>query len=129
LTATRLIVTLPAMTAMLERPVASPEQVAMERRRDGGAYYLTITGEVDVTTALVVADGLARALDSGAARLYVELAGVTFCDASGLGLLVDARREARQRGLKLVLVAPSAPVRRLLDLMEPDARFVISPTG
>jgi anti-anti-sigma factor len=117
------------MTAMLERPVASPERVAIERRRDGGACFVTIMGEVDVTSAPVVGDGLARALDSGAARLYVELSGVTFCDASGLGLLVDARRKARQRGLKLVLVAPSAPVRRLLDLTELDARFDISATG
>jgi anti-anti-sigma factor len=114
------------MTAMLDGPAASPEQIAIERRRDGGAYFLTITGEVDATTALVVADGLARALDSGAARIYIELAGVTFCDASGLGLLIDARREARQRGLKLVLVTPSAPVRRLLDLTELDVRFVTS---
>ncbi|HEY7134907.1 MAG TPA: STAS domain-containing protein [Acidimicrobiia bacterium] len=114
------------MTAMLERPVGSPAQVAVERRREGGACHLTITGEIDATTALLVADGLARALDSGAARVYVELAGVTFCDASGLGLLIDARREARQRGLRLVLVAPAAPVRRLLDLTELDARFVIN---
>jgi anti-anti-sigma factor len=117
------------MTAMLERPAASPEQVVVERRREGGACSVTITGEMDVTTALVVADALARALDSGAARIYVELAGVTFCDASGLGLLIDARREARERGVRLVLVAPSAPVRRLLDVTEPDARFAIGATA
>jgi anti-sigma B factor antagonist len=116
------------MTTILERPVGESQRVRVERRREGGACVLTIAGEVDATTAAIVADGLARSLDSGAARVYVSLEAVTFCDAAGLATLTDARREARQRDLRLVLVDPSPPVRRLLRLTDLDTAFLVSDT-
>jgi anti-sigma B factor antagonist len=107
---------------------AGTRTVRVERAREGGACVLRVDGEIDVTTAPVLADGLARALDSGAARVYVNLDGVTFCDTAGLVALDDARCEARRRDVRLVLVDPSAPVRRMLELTDPHGAFARSET-
>lgn len=51
-----------------------------------------------------------------------ELDGVTFLDASGLGVLLDVRRRVGDAGV-VQLVAPSAPVRRLLELTGSEGLF------
>jgi anti-anti-sigma factor len=68
-------------------------------------------GELDIgaTGVLVAAcrDGVDR----------IDLRGVTFLDSSGVRELMRAHRSVRTRGLDLVLVSPSAPVRRVLALL------------
>ncbi len=49
------------------------------------------------------------------------MSGVTFIDASGIGVLVAAANLARQAGGGLSLLAPSRQVRRLLGVLHLDA--------
>ena len=56
----------------------------------------------------------------GASRLVVDMSGVTFCDSSGLGALLDVRRAAGDAGVAMVLRAVSRQVARLLDLTDAD---------
>ena len=46
----------------------------------------------------------------------LDLPGVTFIDSSGLRVLVEAHQLRIERGTRLVLRAPSAPVQRLLEI-------------
>ena len=41
------------------------------------------------------------ALDSGASAIVIDLSRVTFIDAAGLGLIIRARRSAKERGATL----------------------------
>lgn len=70
---------------------------------------VVVTGELDVATAPRLAVLLAEP-----AAVEIDLAGVSFVDASGLTVLVAAR-EARGRD-RLRLVTPSTAVTRILEL-------------
>jgi len=73
-----------------------------------------VTGELDIATAEKAYSYISEALNDGQASVSVDLSGLTFCDASGLGALARLARHARQVGrqLKLTSVRPS-----LLKLM------------
>jgi anti-sigma B factor antagonist len=99
---------------------------------DGNEFEVTVTvtdagtvvavlGEVDVVSA----SGLRETLTSVQGRLHrraaslpvvVDLSGVTFMDASGLGVLVGAARRAHQGGRDIVLRDPSARTLRVLQI-------------
>jgi ABC-type transporter Mla MlaB component len=57
----------------------------------------------------------------GNVQLAVDMSGVTFIDAAGIGVLVAAANRAREAGGGLSLLAPSPQVRRLLDVFHLDA--------
>ncbi|MER7456809.1 STAS domain-containing protein [Micromonospora sp. NPDC126480] len=58
-------------------------------------------------------------------RVVVDLSAVEHIDSAGLGLLVRARQEARQRGAELCLYAPSRFVLTVLHTMRLDAAFPV----
>jgi hypothetical protein len=61
------------------------------------------------------------AISGGDVQLAVDMSGVAFIDASGIGVLVAAANRARLAGGGLTLLAPSPQVRRLLDILHLDA--------
>jgi anti-sigma B factor antagonist len=74
----------------------------------------SVRGEVDIATAPILRSAL---MDAGApSPLTVDLAGVTFIDASGLRVLVGAAGRARRDGGELVLRDPSRGLLRVLGV-------------
>jgi anti-sigma B factor antagonist len=82
---------------------------------------VALDGEIDIATAPAVRRFLMAAISGGDVHLAVDMSGVTFIDASGIGVLVAAANRARQAGGGLSLLAPSRQVRRLLDVLHLDA--------
>ena len=78
-------------------------------------------GEIDIATCPAIRRFLMAAISGGDVHLAVDMSGVTFIDASGIGVLVAAANRAREAGGDLSLLAPSRQVRRLLDLLHLDA--------
>jgi anti-anti-sigma factor len=76
---------------------------------------VAVNGEVDTATSPRLEQALAEALDAGPPVVWVDLAGVTFMDASGVGVLVSAAKRAQDLGGRLTLCAPSSAVLRVLD--------------
>lgn len=72
-----------------------------------GRTVAHVEGEVDVSSADRVREGLAQLLSDGRTDLVVDLTGVTFMDSTGLGLLVGTLKRARRAGGGLVLVIDS----------------------
>ncbi len=80
-----------------------------------GRTTVRVTGELDVATCADLAAALAVVLRrTGAVRVDLDLAGVTFLDATGYGALVAGLRTTG--GTSPFVVAASGPVRRLLVL-------------
>ncbi|WP_185893872.1 STAS domain-containing protein [Streptomyces sp. WAC05950] len=75
-----------------------------------------VSGEIDMDGAGQLRADLTAALCASPGGLDVDLAAVTFCDSSGLHVLLDLDREAKQAGKSLVLTALSRPVARLLRI-------------
>ncbi|MFD0268552.1 STAS domain-containing protein [Streptomyces sp. NPDC127106] len=75
-----------------------------------------VSGEIDMDDAADLRRDLTVALAASHSGLDIDLAAVTFCDSSGLHVLLDLDRLALQTGKTLVLTALSRPVARLLRL-------------
>ncbi|MFC9593853.1 STAS domain-containing protein [Streptomyces sp. NPDC056944] len=56
-------------------------------------------------------------------NLVIDLRNSSFCDSSGLNVLLAVRLRALKRGIHLVLAAPSHQMIRLLEFTESDDLF------
>jgi anti-sigma B factor antagonist len=71
-----------------------------------------LMGELDIAGVQQVS---AR-LEEGNRDVELDCAGLTFIDASGLGLFLTAQAACHERGGELFIVSPSRCVVRLLEL-------------
>jgi len=91
-------------------------------------HLLELAGALDLDTVDGVRAAIART-DLGPGRqLVVDLAGVTFCDSSGLTALVAARNRAVAAEAGIALVAVPEDVARTLHLVGLDQVFPTHPT-
>ena len=87
---------------------------------DPPSATVVLDGEIDIATAPAIRRLLMAAISGGDVHLAVDMSGVTFLGAAGIGVLVDAANRAREAGGGLSLLAPSRQVRRLLDVLHLD---------
>ncbi len=86
-------------------------------RTTGAGAVVTVEGELDVATApRLRAEVAALVLEPGQV-LAVDLAGVTFCDSSGISALIAARNVAETAGAAVALVALPARLSRTFGLI------------
>ena len=89
---------------------------------------MALSGELDLVCARVLREQLLSVLRPGAGRLVVDLSEVSFCDASGLAVLVGTGRRARLLGGVLRLAAPTHAVIAALRISGLLQQFDIFPT-
>jgi anti-anti-sigma factor len=87
---------------------------------DPPSATVVLDGEIDIATAPAIRRFLMAAISGGNAHLAVDMSGVTFIGAAGIGVLVGVANRAREAGGGLSLLAPSPQVRRLLDVLHLD---------
>jgi anti-sigma B factor antagonist len=93
--------------------------------KSDGRVSARIDGEIDLANGRKLVRYLKDLIREPGQRVEVDLSGVAFLDSSGLQALIAAHHLAGERGSELILVAPSAVVRRLLRLTGCDAFFTI----
>ena len=103
-------------------------RVGLSGRSIRGHTVLAISGELDIATTSGLRDRIAAVLDDKAMPLIIDLSGVSFCDASGLRVLVALRRRADACGHAVALAGPRPNVRRLLRITGFDQAFPIYST-
>jgi anti-anti-sigma factor len=87
---------------------------------------LVVSGELDLATAPMLSDALARSTQP----VLVDLSNLTFIDSSGLNVLIAnaaALTRARDRDVA-VLVVPHGAVRRVFELTALDEVFELVDT-
>ena len=77
---------------------------------------LTVTGEIDSSSAPVVRQHLDALLDGDVRELTVDLTAVTFLDSAGLCVLAAAHRRAATQEVGLRVLASSRAVVRPLQI-------------
>jgi anti-sigma B factor antagonist len=98
-----------------------PASFDIDVTTEGDTVVARLSGELDLAARDAVVEALVPPLSHDAAsRLVVDMAGVTFCDSSGLGALLDVRRAAADADVAMALRAVSRQVARLLDLTDAD---------
>jgi anti-sigma B factor antagonist len=85
-------------------------------RNEDGIAVAELAGELDLARAPALREQLLGLLRPGSSRLILDLSKVSFCDASGLAVLVGTGRRARLLGGFQRLAAVSPHVARVLNL-------------
>jgi anti-anti-sigma factor len=92
------------------------ESVVSVAAGDGGALT-RVAGELHLGNAEQVRAELRAVIDSCPHRpLCLDLARLTFMDARGLAVLLDAAARARSRQAPLCLLNVPGPVRRIIEV-------------
>lgn len=103
--------------------------LVFDRTDDDSGPVLAVRGEIDVAVAKRLSkelESLADAANTNGNRAVVDLAGVGFIDSSGVRELLKAQRRLQSAGSELVLRAPSAPCRRVLEVSGASVEFTIA---
>src|SRR5690348_9418100 len=80
---------------------------------------LELSGELDIGGARRLRDHVASIINAngqGASSVMVDLAGLSYCDSSGIHELIDAASRCRERALAFKVVGARASVRRVIEL-------------
>jgi anti-sigma B factor antagonist len=93
------------------------------RTEEDGSQVISVTGELDIATAEQVYTYISDVIDCWPAPVSVDLAGLTFCDASGLGVLARVARHARQAGRQLKLVSARPSLVKIMRITGLDQTF------
>ena len=88
-----------------------------------GSQVVSVTGELDIATADQAYAYLSDVIDHGYAPLSVDLGGLTFCDASGLGVLARTANHAREAGRQLKLTSPRPSLVKIMRITGMDSAF------
>lgn len=97
----------------------------MDLRWIGDLAIVRPSGELDLATV----ETLRSALEAigPAARLLLDLRGLSFLDSSGLHFLTELDRRAKRDGVQLSLIAPPPPVDRSIQLCGLDRTLPFVP--
>ena len=98
---------------------AAPVQLELSRQ----GQVIRVTGELDIATAEKAYSYISDIIDGGPAPVTVDLSGLTFCDASGLGVLARIARHAKQAGRQLKLSSARPSLLKLMRLTGLDVSF------
>ncbi|SNR55514.1 STAS domain-containing protein [Actinomadura mexicana] len=114
------------------RPPSTPEErlsVHCQAQPGDGVLVAGVAGEIDSATAGLLREWvISAAVPVSAPRLVLDLDGVTFCDAAGLGALVAIRNAVRARGGDLVLARPPDMCHQILRRTGLDRHIHIAAT-
>ena len=114
----------------------SPSELAREFR-DGSGLSISIipgpdhrvtvrlVGDLDLASAESLRSCLQRQASLGRRYVRLDLAGVSFVDASGMAEVVRAHRDLLTRRGTLVITAMSRRCRRLVELVALDQELLI----
>lgn len=91
-------------------------QLRISDTHEGPRTILAVSGEVDLATAPTLRQRVVQAIDDGARQVVVDLSEVGFMDSTGLGVLIGGLKRLRQLDGNLIVVNPSDPVRKILEV-------------
>lgn len=95
----------------------------------GTRTRVAVRGELDIATAPQLAQSLAASPADRRRAVVLDVAGVTFCDASGLEVMLTAHRAHQAEGGSLVISGCSSRLLRLLRITGLDRVLAIEHPG
>ena len=100
------------------------EFFGVDVEQSGQAATVSVRGEVDVATASLLWQAI-ESVDDDVVKLVIDVSELTFMDSTGIRVLVRALELLRGRGGQLVVRAPAAGVRKLLEVTSIDKVIAI----
>ena len=90
-----------------------------------GQATLSFVGELDVASADQAYGYVRDAIDAHGGAVLLDMAGLSFCDARGLGALVRMSSHAGQAGSCLHLVAPPPLLMKIIRITGLDGQLPV----
>jgi anti-sigma B factor antagonist len=109
--------------------ISSMTEFVAASRRDGARAIVRFDGELDCANEALARLEVEIALERGGTELVLDLRGLTFMDARGAHVLLDARTACRAQRRRLFLIPGPEPVRRTLALCGLDRSFELVEPG
>jgi anti-anti-sigma factor len=110
--------------AVITAERVEPVQLELTCRTGANGYQIvSVTGELDIATAERAYSYISEVIDGRPAPVTVDLSGLTFCDASGLGALARVARHARQAGRQLMLTSARPSLMKIMRITGLDRAF------
>jgi anti-sigma B factor antagonist len=81
-----------------------------------GQTTITFVGELDCASAEQAYEYVRNVIDAYGGQVLLDLAGLSFCDAHGLGALARMSKHAGQAGSQMHLVAPTPQLRKIIRI-------------
>ena len=88
-----------------------------------GHVVLHASGEIDASAKSLFVERLDDATEATDGDVVVDLSDVSFCDSTGIAVLLHARQQLAAAGRKLLIARPSPSVTRVLEVAGVDALF------
>lgn len=93
----------------------------IKSEKQGSKTIAYIFGEIDHHNAKIARSQLDNIIEQDRPINFgLELSGVSFCDSSGLGLVMGRMRKCMSVGCTLTVVNPSDAVERILEIAGMD---------
>jgi anti-sigma B factor antagonist len=106
-----------------------PEQLGLDVDSTKSRHtVVTVTGEIDLSTAPQLRDQLLELANDGNNQVIVDLEGVEFIDSTGLGVLVASLNRMRKNDGDLALVCSQARILRVFEITGLTKVFTIYPS-
>ena len=97
--------------------MSSPAEIVLDRR--GGSVVARLSGEVDMSNAAYVREQLLASTPNDALALVLDVSGCRYLDSAAIEVLFDVSRRLGRRRQELRLVMPpTSPLRRVIELTE-----------
>lgn len=85
---------------------------------DRAERRITMRGELDIATVALLTDAMTRLCQSNTGDTTIDIGGLSFIDAAGLGCLVAFANQLVGLGASLSMVGGTARLRRVFDLVQ-----------
>ena len=97
--------------------MSSSAEIAVERR--GGSVVAHVSGEIDMTNAAYLREQLLDSTPNDALALVIDITDCRYLDSAAIEVLFDlSRRLGRRRQELRLVMPPSSPLKRVIELTE-----------
>jgi anti-sigma B factor antagonist len=93
-----------------------------------GAAVVTVTGELDHHTAQDLTQAIDETPFEAGTPVVLDLTGLTYCDSTGITVLVAAYNRGRQADAPVVFVGLNDDLMRVFHIVGLDQLFTFRPT-
>jgi anti-sigma B factor antagonist len=104
-------------------PQADPDLAVTLQSHPTGPCLLAVDGELDYHTAPRLRAGLERVPMQAGTGLVIDLSALTYCDSTGISVLVSAYHQAKAAGMALALAGMNSDITRVFRVIGLDQVF------
>ncbi|MEF9917757.1 MAG: STAS domain-containing protein [Eubacterium sp.] len=84
-----------------------------------------IIGEIDISTVEVFQNPIKEMIEGDDKQIYLDVTDLKYIDSTGIGILIELRKESIVKKQEIILINPQKNVMKLLQLTGVDKIFNI----